>query len=109
MSGCEYCFLSLLTANKLIDHPDPSRNSTNEPIPIDFGKFQMEMTCLYEPNVSSKCPNVVRNAKHMITTSATRHGERLSQYSNTQSCDRYTSFWERYMPFKSFKMIFEEM
>ena len=109
MSGCEYCFLSLLTANKLIEHPDPSRNSTNEPIPIDFGKFQMEMTCLYEPNVKSKCPSVVRNAKELITTSAIRHGERLSQYSNTPSCDTNTSFWERYISFASVKMFFGGM
>ena len=92
---CEYCFLSILTGNDQIPRPEPSGNSASEPIPTDFGRFQIEMTCLYEPDVQSKCPKMVRHAKESMAALATQNGERLTQYSNTPSCDIKTNFSQR--------------
>ena len=95
MFECEYCFLSLLSANEKISRTELSGNSLQDPIPTDYGRLQMEMTCLYEPNVKSKCPKTVREAKRKINTLAGQNGEKLTQYSNTPSCEDGTHFWER--------------
>ena len=95
MFECEYCFLSLLSANDKIPRPEPSGNTAGKRIPTEYGRLQMEMTCLYEPNIQSKCPKTVRQAKQLINSISTKKGERLTQYSNTPSCDTNTWFWKR--------------
>ena len=65
-------------------------------MPIDYGKIQMEMTCLYEPGIRSKCPQVVKEVKLALNTAALKNGESLTQYSNTPSCDTDKKYWERY-------------
>ena len=84
-----------MSANDKIPRPEPVGNSASKPMQMDYGRLQMEMTCLYEPNIKSKCPKVVREAKHAINSISTKNGENLTQYSNTPSCDTNTSFWKR--------------
>ena len=92
---CEYCFLSLLSANDRIPHSGPSASAIDMGFSTDHGRLQMEMTCLYEPDTKSKCPDIVREAKQKINFLSSRNGERLTQYSNTPSCDNGTNFWNR--------------
>ena len=95
-SECEYCFLSLITGNEKLFRLRPNESIENDTMPIDHGKLQMEMTCLYEPGIGSKCPQIVKKAKRALSTEALKNGESLTQYSNTPSCDTDKGFWERY-------------
>ena len=54
------------------------------------------MTCLYKGGRGSSCPKTVYRAKTAFQNSAIRHGERLTQYYNTPSCDKKTNFKNRY-------------
>ena len=63
---------------------------------MDHGRIQMEMTCLYEPGINSKCPKIVKEAKLALSFAAHKNGEKLTQYSNTPSCDGNKKYWERY-------------
>ena len=92
---CEYCFLSLLSANDRIPNSGPAASAIDMGFSTDHGRLQMEMTCLYEPDSKSKCPSIVREAKQKINFLSSRNGERLTQYSNTPSCDNGTNFWKR--------------
>ena len=92
---CEYCFLSLLSANDRISHLGPAVSAIDMGFSTDHGRLQMEMTCLYEPDIKSKCPSIVRDAKQEINLLSSRNGERLTQYSNTPSCDNGTNFRKR--------------
>ena len=95
---CEYCFLSLVTANKKLFQLGSDDFVNTDANPIDHGKIQMEMTCLYEPGIKSRCPQIVRDAKVELNSAALRNGERLTQYSNTPSCDTNEEHWKRYLP-----------
>ena len=61
--------------------------------------FQVEMTCLYKGGKGSSCPKTVYRAKTAFQNSAIRHGERLTQYYNTPSCDKKTNFKNRYLDY----------
>ena len=54
--------------------------------------YNVETVCLYKPNVQSKCPRVVKNAKILFGNSAIKHGEKLTQYLNTPTCDNSNDF-----------------
>ena len=90
-AGCEFCYVSLVVSVQSISRPEPIRLIEAN----DAGKFVLEMTCLYKPNVNSRCPKVVRNAKTMFRNTAIRNGERLAQYPNTPSCDNTNDFTQR--------------
>ena len=93
---CEYCFLSLVTGNEKI-FQEKSREPVNkDQMLMDHGRIQMEMTCLYEPGINSKCPKIVKEAKLAFSSAAFKNGEKLTQYSNTPSCDENKKYWERY-------------
>ena len=57
------------------------------------------MTCLYKGGKGSSCPKTVYRAKTAFQNSAIRHGERLTQYYNTPSCDKKTNFKNRYLDY----------
>ena len=90
-SGCEFCYMSLVVSVQQIERPEPIRLVENN----DAGKFVLEMTCLYKPNVKSRCPKFVRNTKTQFRNAAMRNGERLAQYPNTPSCDITNDFQQR--------------
>ena len=100
--GCEYCFLAVIISNQDVFTKLPTFSEFRftpfkEIQPNDVGNFQVELSCLYKPNVNSKCPKVVRNAKRLLDKSAIRSGERLTQYYNTPSCDsKSKKFNQRY-------------
>ena len=99
--GCEYCLLAVVISNVEVFKKTPSfsefRFTPFEEIqPNDVGNFQIELSCLYKPNTKSKCPNIVKKAKYLMVNSATRAGEKLTQYYNTPSCDSNSQFKNRY-------------
>ena len=100
--GCEYCFLAIVISSQNVFEKLPTfsefRFTPFEEIqPNDVGNFQVELSCLYKPNINSKCPRVVRNAKRLIDKAAIHSGERLTQYYNTPSCDsKLKKFNQRY-------------
>ena len=57
--------------------------------------FKVEMTCLYKGGKDAACPKHVYRAKTAFQNAAIRHGERLTQYYNTPSCDKDSKFWGR--------------
>ena len=83
--------MSLVVSVQDIERPEAIRLIENN----DAGKFVLEMTCLYKPNVRSRCPKVVRNAKEVFRNAGIRHGERFAQYPNTPSCDSTNDFQHR--------------
>ena len=85
---CEFCFMSLYQTK--VSKPD---------ILILAGNYGVQMECWYVPRTQSKCPKIVRRAKESARNFAIRHGESLSQYSNTQSCDSTNDFQERQVRF----------
>ena len=58
--------------------------------------IQVDLLCLYKPNINSKCPKIVKRAKALMVKEANRHGETLTQYINTPSCDSSKPFHQRY-------------
>ena len=57
--------------------------------------YNFETVCLYKPNVKSRCPNVVKNAKTMFRNAAMKNGQKLTQYLNTPTCDTSNDFTTR--------------
>ena len=90
---CEFCF----SAISVVKHPKSTILSpTKDPlIQIAEGNFAVALECWYKPHSKSRCPKVVRHAKTLFRNSATRHGEKLTQYSNTPSCDSTGDFHKR--------------
>lgn len=85
-SGCEFCYLVV-----------PSSNRQKSILPLtDTGAFQVELTCMFDPNGNSRCPHILRNVKDLFRRKALASGDRPTQYANTPSCDKKTSFGERY-------------
>ena len=78
----------------------------NESVLKLFLLIQIEMTCLYKGGKGSSCPKTVYRAKTAFQNAAIRHGERLTQYYNTPSCDKKTQFWNRYVNIISTPYIF---
>ena len=86
-SGCEFCFMVIVS----------TRRNTSEEIPLKFTKgYQLELTCLYPKNVPSKCPKILKNLKENFWTSSIRQGDVPRQYLNTPSCDKFSSYKEKY-------------
>ena len=109
--GCEYCLLAIVASNMDVFTKLPSFSEFRftpfrEIQPNDVGNFQLELSCLYKPNVQSKCPQIVRNAKRLFTRSAARSGEKLTQYYNTPSCDsKDRNFQNRYWSDKNNQIL----
>ena len=57
-----------------------------------IGQYNIEMVCLYKPNIQSKCPSVVKHAKMLFRNSAIKNGENPTQYLNTPTCDNTNDF-----------------
>ena len=83
--------MALVVSVQQIERPEPIRLIENN----DAGKFVLEMTCLYKPNIKSRCPKVVRNAKTQFRNAGIRNGEKFAQYPNTPSCDNTNDFQQR--------------
>lgn len=81
-SGCEFCYLIVPSTMRRdgIDPPILSLTRT--------GSFQVELTCSYPPNVNSRCPQVLHNAKEQFYRNAIKQGDKPTQYYNTPSCDK---------------------
>ena len=86
-----------MTIVKVVQSSFPRDNSifpdTSNGVIMDT--YNVENVCLYKPNVRSKCPSVVKNAKTLFRNSAIKHGERLTQYLNTPTCDNSNDFQNR--------------
>ena len=75
-----------------------TKHYENQIFPLTFtGSFQFELTCMFKPDSGSKCPKVLKNIKEQWRTKAINLGDRPTQYANTPSCDKKTSFGERYL------------
>ena len=104
--GCEYCFLSIsIYSTDVLKRNLIKQNLDISNFANDVGNFQIDLTCLYEPNIKSKCPKIVRNAKESMTNLATRFGEKLTQYYNTPSCDSRENFMNRYWGERNKEML----
>ena len=81
----------------MVKHPKSTILSPTKDLLIQIaeGNFAVALECWYKPHSKSRCPKVVRHAKTLFGNSATRHGEKLTQYSNTPSCDLTGDFHER--------------
>lgn len=87
-AGCEFCYLIV---------PSSARPLSRPILPLTFtGKFQVELTCMFPPNVGSRCPTVLKNIKEKFRRTAVRLGDSPSQYANTPSCDLKGRFGDRY-------------
>lgn len=62
---------------------------------VVMDRFNVETVCLYKPNIQSKCPHVVKHAKMLFRNSAIKHGEKITQYLNTPTCDDTNDFQTR--------------
>jgi len=88
-AGCEFCYLVV---------PSSSRSPKNPIFKLTkTGKYQMDLTCMYPPNVGSRCPTVLKNIKEKFRRKAIKLGDSLTQYANTPSCDIKTKFQNRYI------------
>ena len=83
--------MALVVSVQQIERPEAIRLIENN----DAGKFVLEMTCLYKPNIKSRCPKIVRNAKTQFRNAGIRNGEKFAQYPNTPSCDSTNDFQQR--------------
>ena len=88
-AGCEFCYLIV---------PSSNRPPEKQILPLTFsGTYQVELTCMFPPDVGSKCPKVLKRLKEKWRRKAIKLGDRPTQYSNTPSCDKKTRFGERYV------------
>ena len=88
-AGCEFCYLIV---------PSSNRPPEKQILPLTFsGTYQVELTCMFPPDVGSKCPKVLKRLKEKWRRKAIKLGDRPTQYSNTPSCDKKTRFGERYI------------
>ena len=93
-AGCEFCYLIV---------PSSNRPPEKQILPLTFsGTYQVELTCMFPPDVGSKCPKVLKRLKEKWRRKAIKLGDRPTQYSNTPSCDKKTRFSERYLCKKIF-------
>ena len=111
-SECELCSFSIGAINtdqiNKLATPIWSPNSFtthNDAISVDIGNIQADFLCLYKPKINSKCPKIVKRAKTLMVKEAIRHGEKLTQYLNTPSCDSSVSFSQRYWSEKNYNML----
>lgn len=78
--GCQFCFIVYVPfIEKGLKYPRPSFAGSGK-------KMAMELTCIYQANIGSMCPEVVRHAKYSIDAEAVKNNEQLLQYLNTPSC-----------------------
>ena len=85
-SGCEFCYFILTSSNR-------QKNI----FPMTYtGRFQVELTCMYDPYAESRCPHILRNVKDLFRKKALARGDQPTQYANTPSCDKKVGFGERY-------------
>ena len=93
-SGCEFCYMSIVKVTQSFLPRDPSLiPARSNGVVMDAYNF--ETVCLYKPNVKSRCPNVVKNAKTMFRNAAMKNGQKLTQYLNTPTCDTSNDFTTR--------------
>ena len=111
-SECEFCWFAVTAINSdqinKLSTPiwtESSFTSANDVIAVDRGNIQADVTCLYKPKINSRCPKIVKRAKTIMRNSAIKHGEKLTQYLNTPSCDKTKSFKERYWNAKNYEML----
>ena len=50
---------------------------------------------MFPPNSGSKCPKILKHVKQKWQVNAIKLGDRPTQYANTPSCDKYSSFGNR--------------
>ena len=89
-TGCEFCYVAHVVVFQQMKRPEPIHLPDNNTI-----KFILELTCLYETHVQSRCPRGVINAKNGFSNAAMRNGEHLAQYPNTPSCYETNDFRHR--------------
>ena len=95
-SGCEFCFLVIVS----------SRRSASTKIPIRLsGNFQFELSCMYPKERASNCPKVLKNVKETLRQKAVILGDKPMQYLNTPSCDYQQSFKNRYFSPGSYERL----
>ena len=111
-SECEFCWLAIVAINtdKIAELSTPisssySFTSSNDVLAVDLGDFQVEVTCQYRPKTNSRCPKIVKRAKTLMRNYAIRHGEKLTQYWNTPTCDDANDFRTRYWSPHNYKML----
>ena len=86
-AGCEFCYLIV---------PSSARSPDNSIFKLTkVGNFQVELTCMYPPNVGSRCPKVLKNIKEKFRRHAIHLGDSPTQYANTPTCDLKTKFRDR--------------
>ena len=95
-SGCEFCYMSIVKVTQSFLPRDPNLiPARSNGVVMDAYNF--ETVCLYKPNVGSRCPNVVKNAKTMFRNLAMKNGQKLTQYLNTPTCDSSNDFATRFI------------
>ena len=111
-SECEFCWFAITAINskQINELSTPITSSTsyttaNDVLPVDRGNIQADVTCMYKPKTNSRCPKIVKRAKTLMMNEAIRHGEKLTQYLNTPSCDPSKPFRERYWNSKNYDML----
>ena len=82
-AGCDFCYFIVVSTSQ------PER-----PIfPIgETGRYQIELTCTYEPNKNKACPRVLQHIKEKFDRDARALGDTPTQYVNTPSCERTDDF-----------------
>ena len=90
-SGCEFCYMSIVKVTQSFLKRDkniiPARSNG-----VVMDAYNVETVCLYQPNVRSRCPSVVNNAKMLFRNTAMKNGQKLTQYLNTPTCDDTNDF-----------------
>ena len=87
-AGCDFCCLVVGSSSRSPKNPIFKLTQT--------GKYQMDLTCNYPPNVGSRCPTVLKNIKEKFQRKAIKLGDSPTQYANTPSCDINSKFQNRY-------------
>ena len=88
-AGCEFCYLIA---------PSSTRALNESILPLtQTGKYQVELTCMFPPNVGSRCPTVLKNIKEKWRKKALSLGDNPTQYANTPSCDLKGNFGDRWV------------
>ena len=111
-SECEFCVFAFGAVNSdqinELSTPIWSKSSftTAEDVrPVDVGNIQADLTCTYKPKINSRCHKVVERAKTLMQNEALRHGEKLTQYVNTPSCDSTKPYTQRYWNPENYEML----
>ena len=78
--------------------PSSARSPNNSIFKLTkTGNYQVELTCMYPPNVGSRCPTTLKNIKEKFRRKAIKQGDQPTQYANTPSCDSKTKFRDRWV------------